>query len=149
MSDSKNKKQVIHQTGGGLFSYLGKIFMALLIVVVVVVAIVFGIAVVMIKLLRNNPLTQTLTTILCRFTGSTLVTLVSGILEIVVLVFPPLAAIVIPALKAIDTYTLACGLLMDNNLGFLDHTFGVIALLPIAGSLGKFAKVYNNWFAIA
>ncbi len=71
--------------------------------------------------------------------------LLSGILEILVVIIPPLAAIVIPILKIFDTYSVACNL-FSPTIPILDTVFGVVSLLPIAGSFGKFARFYNKWF---
>ena len=134
-----------NQTGGGFISVIGKVFAALLIITVVIVIIVFGISFVLLKLLRNNPLTKGLTSILCIFASNAYITLISGVLELLISVVPPAAAIVIPLLKVLDSYSLACSLFSSESIPILDTVLGVISLLPVAGSLGKFAKFYRKW----
>ena len=134
------------QEGGGIGGTIAKVFFALLIVCMFVVAVVFAFAYFTLYVFKTNPITGAISGALCWLAGNIYIVLLSGILEMIVTFIPPAAAIVIPILKVIDTYSVVCGL-MDPNTGFWETVFGAIGLLPVGGVFGKMAKFYNKVFA--
>ena len=131
------------QEGGGIGGVIMQVFFALLIVCLVIVAVVFTFAYFTLYVFKTNPITGAISGLLCWLSGNIYVVLLSGILEMVVTFVPPAAAIVIPVLKVIDTYSVVCGL-MDPNTNFWQTVFGAIGLLPVGGAIGKMAKFYNK-----
>ncbi len=140
MQENKNKE--ISQTGGGIGSTITKVFFALLIVTIIIVIVVFTFAYFTLVMFKNNPLTSGLSNILCMLAGNSYIVLISGILELIVTFIPPAAAIVIPILKILDTYSVACALISPET-SILTTVFGIIGLLPVGGAFGKMAKFYN------
>ena len=134
------------QEGGGIGGTIAKVFFALLIVCAVIITVVFAFAYFTLHVFKTNPVTGAISGLLCWLSSNIYIVLLSGILEMIVTFIPPAAAIIIPILKILDTYSVVCGL-MDPSTGFWETVFGAIGLLPVGGAFGKMAKFYNKVLA--